>query len=988
MGTDYVRRNRHLVGRSSEIHALVNEFESGKSGQTRFVFIEGEPGSGKSALAEVVRECSRLAHGTFLQGKFDARRSDVPFFALVNALTVYLEREILPDDARTEATREKLTHALGSNAALVLQLIPALSKVIGPKAEDVSGLGLEQRRDRLTKGLLSLLFSFSSENCPLVIILDDLQWADSASRQLILDILRAQSPHGLLLITTIRNDRAIDGRAVRILLEEIRRTRCAVKRFELRHLETKDLELWVKEMLLQEYDFGKDLAAFIFSKTRGNPLFTKQLWQTLIQEGAVRFTGEGWIFDRAIAENMAVTENVLDFIIGRLQALPTETKNILSQASCFGPRFSTSELALLGESDDATLDLALKQSLKLGLLVSTAPFRYHFAHDRISEAAYELLDPEERARYHYRIASAVLRRTPDDGWGEVSFFLAQQFKLGRQHLTTEEQKLLVARINLSAARRASENLSYDSALAHVGDALELLPSQNWIQYGDLLFDLLFTKAGAMAMIGDSADAGRICDELLERTVDPEKRVQVYHLAMTIKLISNDYRAGVEIGLRGLRSLGIKIKTRPNRLDLLLLAWRVRRKMKEIGVSKLRSLPRASTSLKGVLASDTAGLAYFYDKPLFALLTLHACWQALNDGVVDGSWSSLSFYAAMAPTIFGNYRECDEIARIAAEAVHADARVTDSERAYVDFLTSAFVRVWTQPLKDAFHSLEERSDFANRSGDVGAASVFAHYLGWHALFSGATLARTEERIDGLLKDLRQRSSFSLHDSLLPSKLAIEELRGRQVEESDEDLARRLMDYPTPNPLAWYGLNRLWADVTLARTERIAESLELAREFVPAVPFTYGTAIYHTYAVLGLASLYHSAGWIQKAKYRFAMRKSLRFLKHKAALNPVNFEMMYDIASADYDRLRGDGMSAEARLIRAISRAQSSEAIHFEALAEERLAQIKEQSGDIVAADMHGRRAHDLYLKWGASAKASQLAAARAVQASMLQKPLAA
>ncbi len=572
-----VQRPRGLVGRENEIVALKKAFGEAKCGLSQFVLIEGEPGVGKSTLVESTREYFSARHGIYIAGKFDVHHRDVPYNAISSGLASYLENEVLIDAERTAELRRRLTKTLGANAGLIARLIPPVAQILGTGDEPVGIENVDERRDRLNTALLSFIYAFTSADHPLVVFLDDFQWADAASRQLITRLLTEEQANGLLIIATLRNTEINELHPVKRLLSDLDRAKTSYARIDLQNLKLPEIRTLIHNRLEDGADIVDELTNLVFSKTHGNPFFVSQFYICLLEAGALRKENEKWHYDPVAAQNLKVTENVLEFISKRISDLNPVTRSVLTLASCFGARFNLNDLTTVSGWLKSGVEDALKDALDLGLITVRAQGYYAFSHDRFHEAVSRISDPEERSLNHYRIGSMILKDTPENDLDKMAFFLARQFKEGIKHVRKPEEKAMVAKINLLAARRAKESLLYDSVASHVEAALEILPDINWQTYGDLLYALYLVKGEASAFSGDPGTADQVFEMLLRNVNSVERKSAVYNLAVSVKISFGQYREAVEIGVRGFRSLGVKVKPNPSQVEVLLAFLKVRRK---------------------------------------------------------------------------------------------------------------------------------------------------------------------------------------------------------------------------------------------------------------------------------------------------------------------------------------------------------------------------------------------------------------------------
>ncbi len=982
MGTLKVdQSSKPLVGRDTEINTIYEVFQAVKLGSSEFAVIDGEPGVGKTTLAESLAREFAKQDATIISGKFDVNHRNVPFSAIIHGLTKYFDAEVLRDKEKTEAMRARLNLFLSGNAGLLARVLPILGRLVSiESSSDI--VSVSERKDRLNLALANLFAALVTPGKPLVLFLDDLHWADSASRQLIETLLIQSRTEGVMILATVRNSELTEIHPVKRLFQSFEESEIPYTRLSLNNLNSTETGKFLEQRFAGRPEFLPSLVKLVLDKTQGNPFYMEQFFSVLTHDGVLAAVDGQWRINEERARRHSATDNVIDLVSKNVSSLEPFTREVLLLGSCFGKRFTVADLSLVGRWSPLDVERALANACEHGLVSeinSHVPegiqnWKFSFSHDRIFETIYAMMDPEKRAEGHYKIGTVLYKRATESEREKMAFFLAHQFRAGSTHIQSREQRFEVANLNLVAARKARESINFESASIHVNFALEIMPEMNWRDQGDLLYALYMIKAETTAFNGDSETATELFELILRNIDDDRRKSEVIRLHMSIKFFFGEYQDGVELGIEGLRQMGVPVAQGPSALVTRLRFFRVKRLLRKFGANKLEDVKRLPSNPVDSLYNALSAPAFFHNNQLCAAMAIDSCDRLVKEGAVDGSWQSLCVFAGLLAAD-GKYKESCELGDIALKCSQFSE---DMERAAVGMLAPSVSLVWSVPLRHLLDLLQINFDFAQQVGASYYAGLSALECGAHAVFSGAPLEEVDKRIWNFLKYMTQHKNLNCYDNLLPSQLAVNALRlGKssgafsQPDSTDLEMLKQMGSFNANNPVAWYALNRLWIDYFMGNYESAFKCHEICKLFQGMLPFSYGSVIRDVFSCLLLATNYHKAG-LGKLKFRREMRDHLRRLRDLAAFFPENYAVLYLLAKGEFDlRVRGKVKLALREFNNAIEKAGAFEQIHWQALGEELKGRLLADSGDPEASRESLRNAFELYLKWGATAKAEQL-----------------
>ncbi|MDB5838030.1 MAG: histidine kinase, partial [Caballeronia sp.] len=443
-----------LYGREREIETLLAAFDRVvTSGRPELVLVSGYSGIGKSAVVHELHKALVPPRGLFASGKLDQYKRDIPYATLVQAFQSLLQPLLSKSDAELGRWRDALREALGPNGGLMIDLVPELKLIIGEQPP-VPELPPQQAQARFQLVLRRFIAAFARPEHPLTLFLDDLQWLDTATLDLLEHVLTQPDVHYLLLVGAYRDNEVTPTHPLMRRLAVIRQAGAPVQDILLAPLGFEDVGRLISDALHCERDRAEPLAGLVHEKTGGNPFFTIQFLTALAEEGLLTFDhGKArWSWDVDRIQAMGFTDNVVELMLGKLSRLPVETQVALQQLACLG-KAATATLSVVHGGTEAALHAALWEAVRAGL-VCRHEGAYRFPHDRVQEAAYALIPADEQAAEHLRIGRLLAARTAPEAIEENVFEIVRQLNRGAALLTSGEERERLAELNLLAGKRA------------------------------------------------------------------------------------------------------------------------------------------------------------------------------------------------------------------------------------------------------------------------------------------------------------------------------------------------------------------------------------------------------------------------------------------------------------------------------------------------------------------------------------------------------
>ena len=514
---------QRLYGRDAQVSSLLQGFERvSQSKRPELFLISGYSGIGKSSVVHELHKPVVQRRSFFLSGKFDQFQRDIPYATLAQAIRGLVQQLLAGTEEELARWRERLNQAWEGQGQTLVDLVPQLEVVVGPQPA-LQELPPSEAQHRFHRVIRQFLQVFATPEHPLVVFLDDLQWADLASLQLIQQLLSQPETPPVLWIGAYRDNEVSPSHPLMPVLDEVRKAGARITDIRLEALGLEQVEQLVADALPGATpQVVVPLSALVHEKTGGNPFFLLQLMVTLSQDGLlVRAPGTGWQWDVEGVRARGYSDNVVDFMVARLRQLPSATQHLLRLAACVGNAFSLHMLGTLsGLEQVAEVEQGLKPALQEGLLTRVGPEQHRFLHDRIQQAAHSLSSEAERKAIHLRIGRLMLHSLAPNQVREALFDVVSQLNAGAELIEDPSERLDVARLNAEAGRKAAAAVALHPAIAYFTAAFALIPGDPWQTNYELAFRVQLSRARAELGSGNTAEARRLAEQLrsLARTV--------------------------------------------------------------------------------------------------------------------------------------------------------------------------------------------------------------------------------------------------------------------------------------------------------------------------------------------------------------------------------------------------------------------------------------------------------------------------------------
>ncbi|WP_437930548.1 AAA family ATPase [Sorangium sp. So ce291] len=1004
-----------LYGREQDKEALLDTFERVAAGAAEVTLIGGYAGIGKSALIKEIHRPITRRRGYFISGKFEQLQRDVPYASLIQAFRELI-RQLLAERAEQIADcRRKLLEALGHNGRVITDVIPELEAILGPQPP-LPEIEPSEAQNRFYLAFQRFTNVFARPEHPLVLFLDDLQWADGASLELCQALLTGEGTGHLLLVGAYRDNEVNGAHPLLLRVAQIRAAGVAVREMSLQPLALEHVNELVSDALRREPEATRPLAELALRKTGGNPFFLGEFLKHLHAEQLICFDFERgtWAYSVEAIEACGVTDNVVVLMAGKVQKLRPRSRQALMVAACVGNVFDLRTLSIASGVAPAEVGADLWEAVVEGLiepldekykltqvdvegLLESVHVSYRFAHDRVQQAAYTLLSGEERRRAHWKIGKVLLERTPSEELGQRIFDIANHLEHGLESVHTAAERDELARLYLQAGGKAKASAAYAPALHYLLTAIQLasrpgpfesgwIPSaeearEGWEHQYQLCLELFNSAAEAACLAGEYDVMQRLTAVIQDRAASLLDKVRSYKIEIQSHAARDQLLEGVEAGRRALAQLGVDIPEAPDVGAIGHMAAEAAGAWAGREIEDLLAAPEM-TDPERLAAMEILARLYipaFNGAPaVFMLVVFHELALSIRYGVTTSSARGLAAYGL----ILCAQGDIESGYRFGTLAMRLADRFGGVDKASTIMMFNLFVRHWRDDIRDTLPPFLEGYQLALAAGDLEYAALNLVGAVCQSFWAGRELPAIAEEAAGYARTLRHLKQDLPGESVALQWQAVLNLMGESEDPriltglaaNEPAKLRFYLDTSNVTELAFLHLNKLMLCYLFGDHVEAVACGGVVEQNAAGITPLMGLAVYHFYDALAWLGRYSELGDEQRARALERVDAHVGRLRAWAEHAPVNFEHKVCLVEAERAWVLGDTSAARELYDRAISLAHQRRFLGEEALAHERAAYFHRERGYYHLARNYLVDAHYVYERWGARAKLRQLEAA--------------
>jgi predicted ATPase/signal transduction histidine kinase len=966
-------------GRQEEKLGLFRAFEEVAAGTPRMVLVRGWSGIGKSAL---IRQLVRPISGrraSFCSGKFDQLQRGVPYSGVIAAVRALIRGMLAEDEASVARRRARIQEAVGPNGRILIDVLPELELIIGPQPEPIA-LGPSESQARFRWLSQSLIAALASEERPLVLFLDDLQWADDASLRLVQALMVDGQARFFLLIGAYRDNEVDAGHPLshaRSAIEEV----CPILDIALGPLGRGDVTALIADVLHEDPGALADLSELVFTKTWGNPFFVRELLKALAGEGLLACDEERgrWTWDIAAIQARSFSDNVVELMTFEIRKLGGEAQQALSLSACIGNRFDLRTLAIVAEADAGTIADHLREPLRRGMLVpvADAEAELRFLHDRVQQAAYSRIPEEQRPRLHLAIGRLLLRDVPPSQRDERLFEIVSHLNHGAALIEERSERVGLAEWNHAAARRAKASNAYIAARDHEERAFSLLGPRPWQEHHRLALSIREEHAEAALLSGAYAEMDVVIDDVLAHAPGILDAMPVHKTRLLALTARCRMPEAVDYAVQIAGLMGVHLPRRPSKAailrKLLELQWLLRGKGKEALLGLPRMTDPFHLAAMGVLAA--AGTAMLVAAPeLFPLQIMEMVRLSIVSGNCPDSVLAYAGYSVLVLAILGDVEGAlvfDEVARGLVETLAPSL----ASRALS--IHGAFMLPIRQPLRDSFDVHFEGFRAGVQSGDLENAATNITVCSVSMLIAGVPVDELAAFVAAYTEPVKRcgiahcqaylREEAQFARNLAGNADDPARLKGPDFDEEEQEADANVMaDHAAALGLFY---RQMWLAYVRRDFPRAYDRCRRVDGYAQEL------AVYHaafagsvrTIQALTRLEIHGSLGLAERLKNLWRLRSDIRYIEKWSERAPFNHRHRLHLLRAEEARAFGRPLDAMRDYDRSIALAREHRYLYEECLANELAGRFHAGFGRTRVAATYLGEARRCAIAWGSGLK---------------------
>jgi predicted ATPase/signal transduction histidine kinase len=977
--SDRLLMPKQLYGREREIETLLTCFDRAAHGTLELVFVTGYSGIGKSSLVQELHKVLVPIRGLYAAGKFDQYKRDIPYATLAQAFKSLVRSLLSKSEADLSLWRDALSDALGMNGQLIVNLVPELELVVG-KQSAVPELPPQEAKKRFQIVFRRFLSVFATKQHPLALFLDDLQWLDGATLELLEEVVAHPDVRHLLLVGAYRDNEVDPSHPLMRALETIRETDARVQDIVLAPLELGDVARLIADTLHCEPERANPLAQLVQEKTGGNPFFAIQFLIALVDEGLLAFDSVAtvwtWDIQRIRAKNY--TDNVVDLMVQRLRRLSIGTQDALKHLACLGNMAEVGTLSVVCQRSEEATHAAIWDAVPAGLIIHQGDM-YKFLHDRIQQAAYSLIPEAHRADVHLTLSRVLLASLSADDLTEQLFEVANQLNRGGALIVRPEERVQAAKINLFAGRKAKASSAYASGLEYFAAGAALLDEEGWGSRHELKFSLSLERAECELLAGSLKKAAQQIEELLQNSASNLEIAEVSCLKINLHVLVGEHPQAIDSALACLRLFGIDLPAHPTLAQVHAEYGAVRQILGAQSIESLIDLPQMTDpqiSAAMQVLSVLAGPATFTDFQLSCLLACRMVNVSIRYGMSGASAYAYAWLGSVLGPTFHHYREGYRLARLACDLVEKHAFTAYETKVYHAMGLAAF---WTEPITGLIELRRAATRTATERGDLTFACYGMHQTITYLLVRNDPLDAVWRESEMALGFARTAKFRDVVDLIVSQQRFIALMQGRAAtfssftEEQFDEAAfeAQLTATQTPTVICLHWIRKLKSRYLSGDYAEAQVAADKANVLLSSSAVQLQLLDYFYYAALTMAALYEQASADAQSVWLELLTAHREQLREWAENYPPTFSDKHALASAELARIEGRDADAMRLYEKAVQSARENGFVQNEGVAHEVAARFYAARGVDSIARAYLRDSRQCYLRWGGFGKVRQL-----------------
>lgn len=970
-----------LYGRDSEIKTLLSCYDKVYLGEKAILLISGYPGIGKTALTRELDKYIVEKQGYFLSGKYEQLRKDVPFSALIQTMMALVRDMLSESHRKISVWKDLILSAVGSNGQILTNMIPDITLIIGEQP-DVPELDSEESRNRFNFVFERFMEVIARPDHPVVLFLDDLQWADLPSLEFIERIATSPSIRHLFIIGSYRDNEVPSNHPLNDVIANIEKQDIPIEKIFLKPILAQDVKQLIVDYLKSSDEQGGLLADLVYEKTGGNPFFVTQFLENLFEMNHIAFDpGKGWQWDPVKLREMKVTDNLVDLLIDKINRLTPETREVLKICSCIGNRFDLEMVALMQDKSIDQILPKIREAINEGLIGKTA-HTYLFHHDRIQEAAYSLIPDQDKSLYHYQVGRLEWARNDGNRIQNKLFYIVDQLRAGLENIHGLEETRNFIRLCLNAGKKAKSSTAYALASQYLKTGMDLLPLDSWTTDYNLAYELHREMLECLYLTGYFEEAERIFATCLEQSKSNIDIANLSSLMIILYISQGNYEKAMETGYQAAKAIGRPFPKKSSNIKVgiaLIRLWITLKRNKIEDVLNFPEITDPAILSYGYLFVNTGTVVYYNDPNLFAHIVLDGNRITLKTGKWDLSDFAFNAMGCIVGSSLGLYKHGFRFGKVALAL--SEQKPGKNNRCRINFLFGMMILPWTQHAKGSIDYFRKSYKLGLECGDLTYSSHSINLICMYRIILGDPIDEILDEYSSYHnfqtkgKDPFVRRNYVENVQMLRCLSGQTKVRGRMDDDNFNEQENLDFYIQDNNKLGqfYFLLDQLRMRYLFGEYNEalgIAEKLQNLSRINVGLGCLHNGEILFFYS-LTLTALYPKATRFKKLKFMARLRINQLKMSIWAKHSPDNFQHKHLLVGAEINRVKHRHVNAVIAYRSAILESSRTGYLLNEALANELYAKYYLWLAHTDVAAHYYTEACHCYQRFGAKAKIDQI-----------------
>lgn len=968
-----------LFGREAEIDMLIEVFKRSARGSREMLLVSGNPGIGKTTLIYEIYMPVIESKGYFISGKYEQLLRDVPYSAIIQAFQILVRQILTEGEERITYWKKNILEAIEPNGRIITSVIPEMELIIG-KQPEVPEVGHEESQNRFNLVYKKFVGVFAAQAHPVVLFLDDLQWADSASFKLMKMLITSPDISNFLLIGAYRDTDVDKSHLVALSLDEIKKDGIAINELYLQPLNLAAVNQLLDSVLKSRENDSLSLSRLLLVKTGGNPFFINQFLKSLYEQRLITLDpASGWKWDMQSINEMQVTDNVVDLLTGKIRNLKPETQEALKTAVCAGTCFQIKTISAVSGKSIDQIQSDLSEAVQMGMIYFSESV-YCFVHDRILEAAYRLIPDEDREKMHYKIGMYELNSTGENDLMDKIFYIVNQLNAGISLLSSESDNIRLTVLNVMAGDKAMSSTAYNQALKYYTMGIKLLGDDCWEKHYDISLKLYTDAAKAALLNTDFAHMKNYSNIVLSHAANLLDKITIYELRIQSYYAQNKLLDAINESLHVLKLLGCHFPKKPGYINI---GWKfiktkialLGRQIEEFNTMDEIEDPRILAILS--ILYQVSHSAYRAFPNLTLLITFEEILLTLKYGIAP---QTSFFFNGYGTILISGFGEIDPGYRFGRLALSLKERPRASNvKARTWLVVELMIRHWKNHIREIIPSLHDIYKLGLETGDIEFGTIAAHNYCLLSYFAGKPLKELGQEMamySNIIRQFKQETNLYYNEIYRQTVL---NLTGETVDPCDltgEAYNEKVMvpvhiDTKDGSALFDVYLLKTFLNYLFQNYTKAIEYADMTKMHINNVRGLFIVPVLYFYDSLARLAGFPGITWMKQKQYLTRIRANQKKMKKWAQHAPANHLHRYNLVEAELASIKGRHIKAGMLYEKAIKAAHENGFIQDEAIACELTACFYLKMGIENIASVYFLRAQSNYRQWGATAKIKAL-----------------